>query len=46
MKSLNKEELSKVNGGVKWGVVGIVAGAIVLIVGIIDGYTNPAKCNN
>lgn len=47
MYSLTKNEMCSVTGGaVKWGVVALVSGAIVLIVGILDGFTNPMKCHN
>ena len=47
MKKLTSDEMYLVSGGaVKWGVVALVSGAIVLIVGILDGFTNPSKCHN
>ena len=47
MYSLTNSEMYSVEGGAaKWGVVALISGAIVLIVGILDGFTNPAKCNN
>lgn len=47
MYSLTNNEMYSVSGGAaKWGVVALISGAIVLIVGILDGFTNPAKCNN
>lgn len=45
MKKVNDNELKQVEGG-GWGIaVGIVA-AITFIVGVVDGYINPIKCNN
>ncbi len=43
---LNKEELLKVEGGAisAAAVLGITAGAILLI-GAVDGYVRPLKCN-
>lgn len=42
---LSKNELLEVNGGIgAWAVVGIIAG-IIFIVGAIDGYVRPLKCN-
>ena len=47
MKKLTSDEMNLVSGGaVKWGVVALVSGAIVLIVGVLDGFTNPSKCRN
>lgn len=47
MKQLKNEELYSVEGGaIKWGVFGGIAAAISFIIGFIDGYTNPKKCNN
>ena len=45
MKELTDEELKQVNGGLSIiGCLGIVAG-VIFIVGILDGYTRPLKCN-
>ena len=45
MKKLNDEELMKINGGgINFGVVALVAGALTLIVGIFDGIVRPLKC--
>ena len=46
MKEISKEELQEMNGGglSLLGVAGIVAG-VVFIIGVIDGYVNPKKCN-
>jgi len=47
MKTINEKELEQVQGGgVSWGLFAGIAAAITFIVGIIDGYTNPTKCNN
>lgn len=46
MRKVEEHELEQINGGFSWGVAaGIVAG-VVFIIGIIDGYVNPQKCNN
>lgn len=47
MKVLSNEEMLEYNGGIKLytGYVGIAAGVISFILGFIDGYTNPKKCN-
>lgn len=46
MKKLSDNELMQINGGgLSWGaIVGIVAGITVLI-GVIDGFVRPLKCN-
>jgi hypothetical protein len=46
MEKINKEELKQLDGGglSLLGVAGIVAGAVFLI-GVIDGYVRPKKCN-
>lgn len=47
IKEISKDELQKINGGglSLLGVAGIVAGAVFLI-GVIDGYVRPKKCND
>mgnify|MGYP003559632918 CR=1 FL=1 len=44
---LNNEEMLKVKGGAfKYGLLaGLIGGAIVFVVGVIDGLLNPRKCN-
>ena len=44
MKTLEKQELKQIYGG---GLgVGLLLGAgIVFLIGVIDGYTRPLKCN-
>ena len=46
MEKINKEELQNIDGGglSLLGVAGIVAAAVFLI-GVIDGYVRPKKCN-
>lgn len=47
MNRLEEKELEQVQaGGVSWGLFAGIAAAITFVVGIIDGYTNPTKCNN
>ena len=45
MKVLNHTELNDVVGGNIWVGLGIVA-FIIFIAGVIDGYTNPGRCNS
>lgn len=47
MKNLNNEEMLVVKGGgfsskLVWGIIG---GAVVFLIGIIDGIVSPKKCN-
>lgn len=46
MNKINDNELKTIQGGgFSWGIaVGIVA-AVTFIVGVVDGYINPIKCN-
>ena len=46
MEQISKEELKNIDGGglSLLGAAGIIAGAVFLI-GVIDGYINPKKCN-
>lgn len=46
MEVISNEELNSIDGGGinVWGALGIGAG-IVFIVGIIDGFVRPLKCN-
>lgn len=46
MKKMNDEELKEINGGgLNIGaIVGIAAG-ITLLIGVIDGFVRPLKCN-
>ena len=46
MKKLSKEELVKVNGGGRSLGVGLLIGAgVIFIIGVIDGFMRPLKCN-
>lgn len=50
MMNLKADELLMIRGGGKkgWGsiIFLVLGGLITLITGIIDGMTNPSKCNN
>lgn len=42
---LTTDELLNISAGaVSWGLVATIAGAIVFIIGVIDGYIRPLKC--
>lgn len=42
---MKKEELEEIRGGAITKIA-ILGGIIVFLIGIIDGYVNPSKCNN
>lgn len=45
MKEISKEELQDINGGFSLlAAAGIVAAGVFLI-GVVDGYVRPKKCN-
>ena len=45
MKVLTKDELLAIQGGISaWLVMGIIGG-ITFIIGVIDGFIRPLKCN-
>lgn len=47
MIELNNEHLSSIKGGgFNLGIILGVGALVVFIIGILDGYTNPTKCNN
>ena len=45
MKLSNDELYSVSGGGIGWGIAGLIAGIITFVVGVIDGYMRPLKCN-
>jgi len=45
MKALNNSQLNEVVGGNVWVGLGIVA-FIIFLAGVIEGYTNPGRCNS
>lgn len=43
---MSKEELLEIKGGaVSWTLVTAITSGIVFLIGIIDGYLRPLKCN-
>ena len=46
MKELNKIELNNISGGFKWIIGGVIGGVLAFIVGVLDGFTRPLKCNS
>lgn len=46
MKKLTNEEMKNINGGVALKAnLFLLGGVITFIVGLIDGFTNPLRCN-
>ena len=47
MNTLTYDEMVRVKGGaVNWGMVCGFGAAISFIIGVIDGWINPGKCNS
>ena len=46
MKELNSIELNNISGGFKWIIGGVIGGILAFIVGVLDGFTRPLKCNS
>ena len=43
---LTKQELTEITGGgISLGLVAAIGAAVTLIVGIVDGFLRPLKCN-
>lgn len=46
MKNLNKNELLEINGGgITLGTGLLIGAGIVFLIGVIDGYVRPLRCN-
>ena len=46
MKVLNNEEMFNVKGGgLSAGLKALIGGAVVFLIGLIDGLINPQRCN-
>lgn len=43
---LTEKQMHEVNGGISWGVLAGISAAIIYIIGALNGYTNPSRCNN
>ncbi len=44
MHTLTKKELENINGG-GYGLYLVISGIIVFVIGAVDGYLRPLKCN-
>lgn len=46
MKILNNDEMLKINGGgITYKLLGLIGGAVIFLIGLVDGIINPRKCN-
>lgn len=45
MNRINDKELKAIKGGAGVGTYILIGGLIVFIIGVIDGYVRPLKCN-
>ena len=45
MRELNKQEEMNICGGVSPWVIAGISAAVVFIIGVVDGYVRPLKCN-
>ena len=43
---LTDKQMNEINGGISWGIIGGIAAGIIYIIGALNGYTNPSRCNN
>ena len=44
--NLDKKELKEIKGGgINFGILTAIGAGIVFLIGIIDGYVRPLKCN-
>ena len=46
MKKLNNSQLLSIKGGgIAWTTWGLIGGGIIFIIGVIDGFVRPLRCN-
>lgn len=45
MRKLEERELKELKGGAGVGTYILIGGLIVFLIGVIDGYIRPLKCN-
>ena len=45
MKNLDDNELMTVNGGFSFGLGLAIGAGITFLIGVIDGFVRPLKCN-
>ncbi len=42
---MNQEELMKIKGGTNWVAIGVGSTLVSFLIGLLDGYLRPLKCN-
>ena len=46
MKRLNNEEMMNIKGGaIGWKILAAIGAGAIFIIGVVDGFINPKKCN-
>ena len=47
MTKLSNDELESIKGsGISWSIIGLaISGIISFIIGVVDGFKRPLKCN-
>lgn len=46
METLNEKELKKINGGgISLGTGLLIGAGVIFLIGLVDGYIRPLKCN-
>lgn len=45
MKEINSQELHEINGGSHIAIGLAIAAGITFLIGVIDGFVRPLKCN-
>lgn len=45
MKSLSNKELCEIRGGFNLGLGLLVGAGVTFLIGVIDGFVRPLKCN-
>lgn len=46
MRTLTDKEMMQMQGGLKMNLVVAVASVVTFLIGLVDGYMRPLKCNN
>jgi lactobin A/cerein 7B family class IIb bacteriocin len=46
MNLVREQEMQQIRGGaVKWGIIAGIGAFASFMIGVLDGWTNPKKCN-
>lgn len=46
MEKISNDVAKNIKGGISEGAVLLITAAVVFVLGIFTGYTNPLECNN